>query len=110
VSVTHFQILEREENGWVHLDLSGELDLASAPELGDRLSQLAAERMAVRLDLSNLEFMDSTGLQSLVKAINDAESSGWRLHIDQRMSPQVARLLQLVQFERLIPGYDSDRR
>jgi anti-anti-sigma factor len=110
MSVSHFEILEREEDGWVHLALTGELDIASAPALGDRLSQLATDEAAVRLDLSRLEFIDSTGLQYLIRAIDDAEHHGWRLQIDPNMAPQVMRLFKLVHFERLIPGYDSDGR
>jgi anti-anti-sigma regulatory factor len=46
LGVSHFEILERTENGWVRLALTGELDLASAPQLRDRLAQLAAKRSA----------------------------------------------------------------
>jgi anti-anti-sigma regulatory factor len=47
MSVSHFEILEHEENGRISLVLTGELDLASAPALGERLSQLAADKAAV---------------------------------------------------------------
>lgn len=110
MTVPHFEILEREEHGWVHLVLTGDLDVASASALGDCLSQLAARKAAVRLDLSRLEFIDCTGLHALIRAIDDAQSNGWRLQIDRHVTHQVARLLELVHFERLIPGYDSDGR
>ena len=108
MTVSHFAILEREENGWVHLVLTGELDVASASTLSDRLSQLAAHKAAVRLDLSRLEFIDCTGLHAVTRAIDDAQSNGWRLQIDRHINQHVARLLELARFERLIAGYDSD--
>jgi anti-anti-sigma factor len=110
MSVSHFEILEHEEDGRVHLVLTGELDLASAPALGDRLARLGAEEEAVRLDLSRLEFIDSTGLHTLVRAIDGAQSNGWRLQIDPTVTPQVRRLFEMVGFEHRIPGFDSDGR
>jgi anti-anti-sigma factor len=48
--------------------LSGELDMATAPQLEEALSDAARGSVAVILDLSELEFMDSTGLQVIVRA------------------------------------------
>jgi anti-sigma B factor antagonist len=110
MTAAHLGILERHENGQLRLVLSGELDLASAPLLQDRLAQLAAAQTPVRLDLSRLEFIDSTGLHALVRATKDAQTNGWRLHIDPATTPQVKRLFEIVGLEQLIPGYDSNGR
>jgi anti-anti-sigma factor len=108
VNVTNLKIVEQEEeNACIRLVLVGELDLASTGMLEDRLAALRAEGPAVRLDLSQLEFIDSTGLQALIQAMNDADANGWQLQIDRDVTPQVLRLFRLVHFDRLIPGYDS---
>jgi anti-anti-sigma factor len=106
---SRFGILERKEDGWVRLVLTGELDLASAPAFEDRLGQLADEEAPVRLDLSRLEFIDSTGLHALIRAMDTAHSRDWRLRIDRNLTPQVARLFELVHVEGLLAGFDSDR-
>jgi anti-sigma B factor antagonist len=107
-----FTVRESQTGDLLCLHLTGELDLASVPMLEDRLSSLHlhGSGRTVRLDLSDLEFMDSTGLHALIRAMNDASANGWRLQINRDMSPQVERVLKLVHFERLIPGYDSDER
>lgn len=110
MSVTCFGILERQESGRLHLALTGELDIASVPALKARLSELSADKTAIRMDLSRLEFIDSAGLHLLIRAIDEAESNGWRLQIDRAVTSQVRRLFELVHLERVIPGYDSDRR
>jgi anti-anti-sigma factor len=110
LTAAHLHILEHTENGWTRVCLTGELDLTSGPQLRNRLSELGADRSAVRLDLSRLEFIDSTGLQVLVQAIKESERDGWRLHIDRLSTPQVTRLLKLVDLDELILGYDSERR
>ena len=109
-AASNFAILETESDHAVRLHLTGDLDIASVPSLDERLAQARAGDLSVCLDLSELDFIDSTGLHALIRAIDDANSNGWRLQIDRAMPPQVMRLLQLVHFERLIPGYDSDAR
>ena len=60
----------------------GELDLATAPELEDKV--LDAVRQASRtvvLDLRELTFMDSTGVRTIVAAHQTAEESGCQLRV-----------------------------
>ena len=99
---TYFQIREARDREWVRLRLVGELDLGSVPALKQRLAELRAEKRLVRLDLSALEFMDSTGIHLLVGASNDARNNGWDLEIEPGVSPQVHRLLKLTSLDRII--------
>ena len=47
----------------------GDLDIAGAPELEETLSlALASDARAIVIDLRGLEFVDSTGLRTLVHA------------------------------------------
>lgn len=104
-----FEIREREDNGWLRLTVTGELDLGTTPILEDRLTSLRAKKAAVQLDLSQLEFIDSTGLHLLIRALGDARIDGWRLEIDPDVSPRVMRLFRLVHFDRLLLGEENTR-
>ena len=104
MSVSHFQIEESQERGVVRLALAGELDLAAAPDLESRLRQLKDERQAVCLDLSALEFVDSSGIRVLLRAVQDARGNGWDLRVADRLSPAVRRVLELVKLDRYIVG------
>jgi stage II sporulation protein AA (anti-sigma F factor antagonist) len=78
------------------LILRGELDLASAPLLEARLGE--AERSGVthvELDLSDLEFIDSTGLTVLIRAHQAAELNGHTFSL-RGQSPQVRKLFVLT--------------
>jgi anti-anti-sigma factor len=47
----------------------GDLDIAAAPELSETLSlALASDAKAIVIDLRGLEFLDSTGLRTLIEA------------------------------------------
>lgn len=104
MSFGDFEIQEHQQDGALHLSLRGELDLATAPVLEERLGRVAAEERAVRLDLSKLEFMDSTGIHVLVNALKAARSNGWRLDVDPDFSPQISRLLELCGVARIFTG------
>jgi anti-anti-sigma factor len=88
--------------------VAGELDLATAPVLETRLRELQADRLRVPrddrrwvvLDLSRLEFIDSTGVRVLFQAIHYARNGGWRLEIRGELAPQVKQVAELTQLDR----------
>ena len=70
------------DNGDVRLLLHGELDLASAPQMEERLKS-AEQGPPARLivDLADLAFIDSTGLRLLLQADARAREHGYELLI-----------------------------
>ncbi len=63
------RISESRSEGAVELLLAGELDLGAAPQLEQRLREIERSRPSrLVIDLSELTFMDSTGLRLLLAA------------------------------------------
>jgi anti-sigma B factor antagonist len=53
----------RAANGYTVLEISGEIDVYTAPELRDELQRLLGEGVThIVVDLTRVEFLDSTGL------------------------------------------------
>jgi anti-anti-sigma factor len=78
------------------LALAGELDLQSAPELDRQIRELGETSPGrLLIDLSALEFMDSTGLSVMIRAQRSASANGHRLSL-RRGSTQVQRLFELT--------------
>jgi anti-sigma B factor antagonist len=98
------------QGGGVRLMLVGELDLSTAPTLEQRLDQLRVEHTPVRLDLSRLEFVDSSGLRVLIAAWNHAQRNAWRFGIDPDLSSQVRQLFELVDAKHLLVGEQGTGR
>jgi anti-sigma B factor antagonist len=76
-----FAISTSEIEGRAHVTLRGELDLATAPELEDVLTERIDRSQEVVVDLRSLEFMDSSGIRVLVAAHARAGRTGTRLFI-----------------------------
>jgi anti-anti-sigma factor len=98
----YFEIHEQPEDGRLRLHVMGELNLASAPLLEQRLEQLHRDNRPVRLDLSRLEFMDSTGIHILITAFKHACADGWQFAVEPDLSPQVEHLFKLTDVARFI--------
>ena len=75
-----FEIETVQKGDAFWLRLSGELDLASVEELEEaiRLAEDEPAR-AIVVDLADLQFMDSTGLQVLLEAYARSRENGQRL-------------------------------
>ena len=72
----------QEGDGAVHLELSGELDLSTAPQVEDCLRTVEERRPPlVVLDLRELRFMDSTGLRLILSADARAREESRRFGI-----------------------------
>ena len=99
-----------DPDGWVRLSLLGELDHASALGLEGQLSELKKSREPARLDLSRLEFIDSSGVRILVVGVRDARRENWQLEIEPKLSWQVQRVFDVLGLDAVLwPGPDGDR-
>ena len=94
-----FDVTISEQGDSVHVSLSGELDISSAPRLQDDLARVeAGEPATIVLDLSGLDFMDSTGLRLLIGADSRARNAGRRL-ILIRGNEMVQRVLRVTRLD-----------
>ncbi|MBI2711207.1 MAG: STAS domain-containing protein [Actinobacteria bacterium] len=62
------------------LELDGDLDPASAPELRERVASLiAAGTTSFKLDMAGVDFIDSSGLRELMRIDQQLEEKGSKL-------------------------------
>ncbi len=92
----------RMADGATRLALLGELDLSSVQQLTARLSQLRDAGMAVRLDLSALEFLDSTGIAAILGALRHAQLEGRDLSVMNDLMPRVRRVMTLTGLDQVL--------
>jgi anti-sigma B factor antagonist len=93
-----FEVRTFREGGSWRLALCGELDLASADQLEDAI-RMAEEGSGLRIvvDLGDLRFIDSTGLNVLLNAQARSRKNGQRLSFKPSRHEAVIRLLDLTQ-------------
>ncbi|GLW66742.1 hypothetical protein Arub01_49860 [Actinomadura rubrobrunea] len=86
---------------WQPVQVGGELDLATVPELFERISELIASRPEpfIALDMSGVTFCDSSGINTLIRLWKHAKAAGGDLVL-MRPDPRVARLLKITAVDR----------
>jgi anti-sigma B factor antagonist len=86
-----FAIAEDVQEGQRVLHLRGELDLAAAPALRARVTELALQDGVVMIDLSGVEFIDVAGLCALYGLSREARRGRW--YFELRHAPITVRHL-----------------
>lgn len=101
------EVSVEQHPGQARVVLSGELDIASADGLEKQLAAAEVDSPATLvLDLRRLEFIDSTGLRTLVAADERARSEGRRLVI--ACGPNaVARILTVTMLDQRLEVVDD---
>jgi anti-anti-sigma factor len=93
--------------------LSGELDISNAATLASALERVEAEEPAtITIDMSELEFIDSTGIALLVSAHRrlDADDDLERLRLVPSRATAVRRVMQVTGLDRGLPFRDPLRQ
>ncbi len=75
--------------------LAGELDINTSPDLQETLAPLCDAPRRVAVDLSDLEFIDSTGLAALLGAHKALNDQGGTLEL-RHPSKMVVGLVQIT--------------
>jgi anti-anti-sigma factor len=84
------------------VSLSGELDLASAKALEDEFIRIEATSISrIVVDLSELEFMDSTGIAVIMRAHQRAKLDGHVLRV-LRPNGQVGRVFEICDLDEVL--------
>ncbi|HKO90786.1 MAG TPA: STAS domain-containing protein [Polyangiaceae bacterium] len=96
------ELTELREAARVRLRVLGELDLATADVLANRLRALRERRGAVVLDLDDLAFIDASGLRVILSAARDARNDGWEFTVTPG-STRVRRLFVLLDLDKHLP-------
>lgn len=90
-------------NGWVVLELDGEVDIHTAPMVGEAVTGLLeGGHLSFVLDLGFVTFMDSTGLGTLAKITKRINKQGGSLCI----ASASGRLLRVFELTGLLDAYE----
>lgn len=91
----------------VVLKLDGKLNMLSAPHLREEIhATVAAGNYHVAIDLTNVGFIDSSGLGALINGLKTARQAGGDLRI-ACPSEQVKLVLELTNIDRVLKAYDN---
>ena len=106
-NVNAFGLQGSERDGWAVLAVAGEVDLATAPRLREALTDLVVEgHVQIIVDLSETEFLDSTGLGAIVTGLKRVRTKDGDMRV-VCTSPRVCKVFEITGLDRVVPLYAS---
>jgi anti-anti-sigma factor len=101
------EVTTQDSDGQVTVSLKGELDLSSVGKVEEELRRVEADEPSLLiLDLSQLSFLDSTGLRAVVTADERARENGRRLVV-VRGPVAVQRVFSITRLEERLEMVDD---
>jgi anti-sigma B factor antagonist len=102
------KVSTRSQSGRIIMSLGGEIDLYTAPRLhGELVTVLAGDAPAqIVVDMSGVEFCDSTGMNVLLAAHRRAREQGGDLEL-AAPRPAVRKILQVTGLESVFTVLDD---
>jgi anti-anti-sigma factor len=97
---TPLEMREYEDlDGALRLVVRGALDIVVVDRLAARVRELVATGRLVRVDLSELGFIDCTGLRTIAREGQRARARGLRFEVDRPVSAPVKRVISFLDAE-----------
>jgi anti-sigma B factor antagonist len=101
---------ESDVDGVRLLEVFGELDLATAPRLCALLDAARLQRVKrLVVDLTGVDFCDSTGLRALMGASNELRVGGGRLAVAVLPDGALDRLFDMTGVRESLRTFDTQR-
>jgi anti-sigma B factor antagonist len=89
------------------LEVAGEIDIATSSRLRQQLEVLLLSGRAVTVDMSNVEFIDASGIGVLLDAASQATAAGIEIML-RSPSRRVLRVMELLELDGLLPVEKAD--
>ncbi len=106
-AVEAFRLQSSERNGCAVLQVFGEVDLSTAPQLREALTAMVADgELDIVVDLSATEFLDSTGLGALVTGLKRVRAQGGNMKV-VCTSPRVCKVFEITSIDKVMPLLSS---
>ena len=102
-----FELRESVSGGAVTIEVIGEVDMATAPELGAKLESVGDETRLVVVDLREVAFLDSSGLNTLAHSQRELEGRGIGFRIVSPADHVVRRIFEITHLTESLHVVDS---
>jgi anti-sigma B factor antagonist len=96
-----------EISGWTVVNVYGELDVATSPDLRELLIRLVGDGAnRLILDLEGVDFLDSTGLGTIIGALKRSRTHGGDLRLVCTQA-RISRLFEITGLDKAVPLFPN---
>lgn len=89
-----------DDNHWI-VEPIGEIDIYTSPELKEKLSEALNDKKAdIVIDGKKLDYLDSTGLGSLISIFKLAKENKNKIYI-RNLKPNIRKLFDITELDKV---------
>lgn len=96
----------REDKGHIIVSFEGDVDMQNSPEARSVLLKSLEKNMPVLVDLSQVSYIDSSGVASLVETLQTAKRNNCGFALVS-VSDEAKRVLQLARLDKIFTIFDT---
>jgi anti-anti-sigma factor len=101
------EITKKDENGIIHLTITGRLDAVTASEADDIIKGITqVQDIRLLFDLKPLEYISSAGLRVLLSAAKDLKRHNGKMVICA-LNEEIKKIFEISGFSSIIPIADT---
>ena len=98
----------REVNGYVVLDVTGEVDVCTAPSLKEALMRIIGDgQNHLLINLEHVGYMDSSGFGTLLSALKRVRPEGGSINLI-KCGSVIDRMLRITRLDTIFNIYSSE--
>ncbi|HEC28967.1 MAG TPA: anti-sigma factor antagonist [Gammaproteobacteria bacterium] len=96
----------RTDSGYKVIELKGEVDLHFSPQARKQILQILKEGSDLMVDLSSVDYIDSSGVASLVEGYQVSKTKSLKFGLIG-VSDAAMQVLQLARLDKVFPIHNS---
>ncbi|MGY8815919.1 MAG: STAS domain-containing protein [Gammaproteobacteria bacterium] len=96
----------REDSGYTVIEMAGEVDLSCSPDARKQILHCLDGASGVLVDLSQVSYIDSSGIASLVEGYQTAKKKNLNFGLIG-VSEAAMSVLQLARLDKVFPIHDT---
>jgi anti-sigma B factor antagonist len=96
----------REDSGYTVIEMAGEVDLSCSPDARKQILHCLDGALGVLVDLSQVSYIDSSGIASLVEGYQTAKKKNLNFGLIG-VSEAAMSVLQLARLDKVFPIHDT---
>ena len=99
----------RRQQQAVIIEVAGNIDLATSPMFQQGIIKLLSDKPErVIINFSEVPYMDSSGIASLVKVLSQVRANGASLHL-VALTPRVRSLFEITRLDTVFSIHDTEQ-
>jgi len=100
------EVVINDQDGVIIAEIEGEINISTSPELKKKFEKVQVSNVVI--NLAKVDYVDSSGLATLVEILKKARSKGGTIHLTH-LTDKVRSLFEITKLDKLFGIFADDQ-